>query len=692
MTAASRKPNRRYSRESQQEDRSEAQLKERFADLGLGWPCDRLGRDLGEDLHVRIYDDGQSTGLDFYVQLKSSANAEVLRRKKSPALAYRLETKDLEHWEKQVTLVVLVVWDVEKREGWWRPVPEMIAELDKAGKRWRKKKTATVTVPLANSTSTEGMAALRWLVADHCLPVVPKKDMRFSMAFAKTDQGQEALRTVERALDIGESITLERDFIPKVEFPSWFHRTYGPSGPGDLVKIEIRPTLSKKTRRLRIEIESSEGPAAFSYVELRPTVWGRQRRVLTNEHQKLPLVFSFALDAARSRFEFRRAGLGSTVYEARDAAAFMLAAATGDSVIRVIDLEDGATIVRLEAARANLNYDLSEMRRWRDLLDKLCFIQQRIVGGGTISSDALRNIRASDVEPIESLFQILREGKVERVQSLSYEIAPSDGPLPDVACSVDIGSSDVRCHVLDLDIPLGPVRGSVVESDRYMIAVRAAQAKAKKTRKTVRGQVENLRVIEEYLDWLPGNLPWAAMYEALDNLGDKASPSDGYFTRADARADGASDTIFDALLSENKIEPVASGVYRLVHFPRSDHEELVTLWLQTDRKGVVSHDSALLLHELSDILPARRHITVPAGWDPGDRELESDIELHRGEIAEHEVRWLGPVPYTTPLRTVRDCIDDHLSPDLLDQAITQGLRRRLFKLDDLPPAVRAGAA
>ncbi len=118
-----------------------------------------------------------------------------------------------------------------------------------------------------------------------------------------------------------------------------------------------------------------------------------------------------------------------------------------------------------------------------------------------------------------------------------------------------------------------------------------------------------------------------------------------YFTRADARAAGASDPIFDALLVEHKIELIASDVYRLVHFPPSDHEELVSLWLQTDRKGVLSHDTALLLHELSDIGPKRRHITVPPGWTPGDRKLDARVVIHRGYVAEDEKRWLGPVPY-----------------------------------------------
>ncbi len=165
MAAKGKRPGARYSREQRQEDRSEGQIKERFAELG--WPCDRLGRDLGEDLSVRIYDEGASSGLTFLVQLKSVADAEKRKRKKIPALGYDLEVKDLLHWEVSTTLVVLVVWDVAERRGWWRPIAEMIRELDAANKGWRKRKNVAVSVRLANGTDDEGLRRLRWAVADH---------------------------------------------------------------------------------------------------------------------------------------------------------------------------------------------------------------------------------------------------------------------------------------------------------------------------------------------------------------------------------------------------------------------------------------------------------------------------------------------------------------------------------------------
>ena len=99
-----------------------------------------------------------------------------------------------------------------------------------------------------------------------------------------------------------------------------------------------------------------------------------------------------------------------------------------------------------------------------------------------------------------------------------------------------------------------------------------------------------------------------------------------------------------------------------------------------------------LLHELSDILPRRLHITVPPGFDPNARRFDPSVELLRGDVADDEKCWLGPVPYTSALRTLRDCIDIGVSPDLIEQAIEEGLERGLFTRDQIPVTLSAKSA
>jgi hypothetical protein len=57
--------------------------------------------------------------------------------------------------------------------------------------------------------------------------------------------------------------------------------------------------------------------------------------------------------------------------------------------------------------------------------------------------------------------------------------------------------------------------------------------------------------------------------------------------------------------------------------------------------------------------------------------------LHHGDIDEHD--WAGPVPVTSPDRTVRDCIADGLKPALVEQAIDEGARRGLFTHAQVAP-------
>ncbi len=61
-----------------------------------------------------------------------------------------------------------------------------------------------------------------------------------------------------------------------------------------------------------------------------------------------------------------------------------------------------------------------------------------------------------------------------------------------------------------------------------------------------------------------------------------------------------------------RYERVRQGLYRLRYFPTSGHEHVVAAWLPLREAGaVVSHESALELHELSDVIPAGVHLSLP---------------------------------------------------------------------------------
>jgi predicted transcriptional regulator of viral defense system len=169
---------------------------------------------------------------------------------------------------------------------------------------------------------------------------------------------------------------------------------------------------------------------------------------------------------------------------------------------------------------------------------------------------------------------------------------------------------------------------------------------------------------------------WSRLYE-------QAAPQAGYFQLAQAKAAGYSPPLLEYYVGERRVERVARGVFRLVHYPPSDHEDLVVAWLWSDRLGVFSHETALALHELSDALPARKHMTVPTPWLRRRLRLPAGVTLHFGDLEDHDRTWKGPIPVTSPLRTLVDCATGSSPPDLVKQAADQGVRRGLFTRTDV---------
>jgi predicted transcriptional regulator of viral defense system len=185
------------------------------------------------------------------------------------------------------------------------------------------------------------------------------------------------------------------------------------------------------------------------------------------------------------------------------------------------------------------------------------------------------------------------------------------------------------------------------------------------------------------VDLMPASQPdWDRLYET-------AAAQQGLFTTKQAAEAGYSPQLLIHHLHAGKVARLQRGIYRLVHFPPSEHEELVVAWLWSDQAGVLSHQTALVLHGLSDALPAHVHLTLPAAWRKRRFRVPDGIVLHHDDIASAGRAWFGAVPITTARRTLSDCAKDGLSPDLLRQATLHALRRGLVGRDDLAEVERA---
>jgi predicted transcriptional regulator of viral defense system len=169
---------------------------------------------------------------------------------------------------------------------------------------------------------------------------------------------------------------------------------------------------------------------------------------------------------------------------------------------------------------------------------------------------------------------------------------------------------------------------------------------------------------------------WQRLYET-------AAGQDGFFTTQQAAAAGYSPQLLVHHVHAGKIIRARRGIYRLVYFPVGEHDELVTAWLWSELTGVVSHQSALMLHELSDALPFQVHLTLPLAWRRRRFRTPTDVTLHHADVPPGDRTWFGAVPITNPRRTLNDCALGGLSPELLQQAAQQALRRGLVANNEL---------
>lgn len=168
---------------------------------------------------------------------------------------------------------------------------------------------------------------------------------------------------------------------------------------------------------------------------------------------------------------------------------------------------------------------------------------------------------------------------------------------------------------------------------------------------------------------------WDALYATAETQA-------GHFTLAQAAACGYAPQLLQKHLARERIERVRRGIYRLTHFPRTENEELVALWLWSDQQGVFSHETSLALHDLSDVLPATVHMTVPEAWRKRRMRVPDGLILHYGDLTKRSRTWLECVPLTAPLQVLTECIDAHVAPELIEQARRQAKRRGLISSEE----------
>jgi predicted transcriptional regulator of viral defense system len=164
---------------------------------------------------------------------------------------------------------------------------------------------------------------------------------------------------------------------------------------------------------------------------------------------------------------------------------------------------------------------------------------------------------------------------------------------------------------------------------------------------------------------------------------DLAEPQHGYFTAAQAQAAGVKPNTLVHMARRGVIERVSRAVYRIVNFPSFEHGQFMeaVLWPQEGIRGVLSHESALVFHGLSDANPAKVHITIPPTHRIR-RTLPKHLVVHRAVIPPEAIEVIDGIPVTTPKRSILDAYASHLGLALIEQAIADGRRSGKLTYDE----------
>lgn len=161
-------------------------------------------------------------------------------------------------------------------------------------------------------------------------------------------------------------------------------------------------------------------------------------------------------------------------------------------------------------------------------------------------------------------------------------------------------------------------------------------------------------------------------------LFDIASEQSGYFTAEQAAEAGYSRALLAYHAKAGGFVRVRRGLYRLREYPQSPREHVLAAWLAVGKgNAVVSHESALEILDLSDVVPDAVHITVPRTR----RNLPSiaGVKIHTSSrpLGRDDKVIRDGVVITSATRSILDAAESGTSAEQIVAAVTSALSRGL---------------
>lgn len=171
---------------------------------------------------------------------------------------------------------------------------------------------------------------------------------------------------------------------------------------------------------------------------------------------------------------------------------------------------------------------------------------------------------------------------------------------------------------------------------------------------------------------------------ARDALRGLAEAQNGLVTRQQAiDVLGLTAGAVDNLVARGGLQKVAHGIYRFPHLSGAELEQLQVALLRTgDPAAALSHETALALHEISDVNPAIYHVTVPSRRRI--RRADSDrYAVHTQALKPAQVTWWNLMRIVTAPTAVEQCLTLGTPTYLVRQALERGARNGSIRTDEV---------
>lgn len=153
----------------------------------------------------------------------------------------------------------------------------------------------------------------------------------------------------------------------------------------------------------------------------------------------------------------------------------------------------------------------------------------------------------------------------------------------------------------------------------------------------------------------------------------------GYFTAQQAKDIGYSYRVQSYHRKLGNWLEIERGIFRLPNYPQFPEEDFVicSLWSRNNKgvpQAVISHETALTIHGLGDLMPGKIHCIVP----PKFRKKSEAYVLHKDILKPEDVQSLQGFQVTKPIKTIIDVAEGTTSPEHIEKALRDGIRKGFF--------------